>query len=67
MTSGNTSGAKALNPSWDPTNPGQPTTSSAVVDVNSKTGLGTLYGDEDPYYDELLRHQPHHHRRARPR
>ena len=51
VTSGNDSGAKALNPSWDPTNPGQPTTSSDIVDVNPKTGLGTLYSDEDPYYD----------------
>jgi phospholipase C len=51
VTSGNNSGAKALNPSWDPTNPGQATTSSAIVDVNSKTGLGTLYSDEDPFYD----------------
>jgi phospholipase C len=51
VTSGNNSGAKALNPSWDPTNPGQATTSSDIVDVNPKTGLGTLYSDEDPYYD----------------
>ena len=52
VTSGNTSGAEALNPSWDTTNPGQPATSSSIVDVNSSTGLGTLYGDEDPYYDD---------------
>jgi phospholipase C len=51
VTSGNTSGAKALNPAWDPTDPSQPTTSSSIVDVNSSTGLGVLYGDDDPYYD----------------
>jgi len=52
VTSGNTSGAKALNPAWDTTDPGAAATSSSVVDVNSSTGLGTLYGDEDPYYDD---------------
>ena len=52
VTSGNTSGAEALNPAWDATNAGQPTTSSSVIDVSSKSGLGTLYGDEDPYYDD---------------
>jgi phospholipase C len=51
VTSGNTSGAKALNPAWDPTNPSAPTTASNIVDVNSSTGLGVLYGDNDPYYD----------------
>jgi phospholipase C len=51
VTSGNTSGAKALNPAWDPTDPGAPATSSSIVDVNSSTGLGVLYGDNDPYYD----------------
>jgi len=51
VTSGNTSGAKALNPSWDPTDPNAPTTAANIVDVNSKTGLGVLYGDNDPYYD----------------
>ena len=51
VTSGNTSGAKALDPAWSAT-PGAPTTSSAVVDVNSSTGLGTMYGDIDPYYDQ---------------
>jgi phospholipase C len=51
VTAGNTAGAKALNPSWDPTDPGQETTSSAIVDVNKSTGLGVLYSDEDPYYD----------------
>jgi len=51
VSSGNTSGAEALNPSWDPTDPGKATTSSSIVDVNSSTGLGVLYGDNDPYYD----------------
>jgi phospholipase C len=52
VTSGNTSGAEALNPAWDTTGAGTPTTSSSVIDTNSKSGLGTLYGDEDPYYDD---------------
>jgi len=52
VTSGNTSGAEALNPAWDATDPGGVTTSSDVVDVNASTGLGTLYSDEDPYYDD---------------
>jgi phospholipase C len=52
VTSGNTSGAEALVPAWSPTGAGTATTSSSVVDVNSSTGLGTLYGDEDPYYDD---------------
>jgi len=52
VTSGNTGGAEALNPAWDATGAGQPTTSSDVVDVSSKSGLGTLYSDEDPYYDD---------------
>jgi phospholipase C len=52
VTSGNTSGAEALNPAWDTTGAGTPTTSSAVIDTSSKSGLGTLYGDEDPYYDD---------------
>jgi phospholipase C len=51
VTSGNTSGAKALDPAWSST-PGAPATSSSIVDVNSSTGLGTLYGDSDPYYDQ---------------
>jgi phospholipase C len=51
VTSGNTGGAKALNPSWDPTDPGGAATSSSIVDVNPSTGLGVLYGDNDPYYD----------------
>jgi phospholipase C len=51
VTSGNTGGAKALNPSWDPTDPGGTATSSSIVDVNPSTGLGVLYGDNDPYYD----------------
>ncbi|HEX4088238.1 MAG TPA: alkaline phosphatase family protein [Trebonia sp.] len=52
VTSGNTSGAEALNPAWDTTGAGQPTTSSSIIDVSSKSGLGTLYSDEDPYYDD---------------
>jgi phospholipase C len=52
VTAGNTSGAEALNPAWDATGAGQPTTSSNVIDVSSKSGLGTLYGDQDPYYDD---------------
>ena len=52
VTSGNTSGAEALNPAWDATGAGTPTTSSNVIDVSSKSGLGTLYGDQDPYYDD---------------
>jgi phospholipase C len=51
VTSGNTSGAKALNPTWDPTDPSAATTSSSIVDVNPTTGEGVLYGDNDPYYD----------------
>ena len=51
VTSGDTAGAKGLNPSWDPTDPGQPVADSDVSDVNSTTGLGTLYTDSDPYYD----------------
>jgi phospholipase C len=52
VTSGNTSGAEALNPAWDATGAGTPTTSSSVIDTSAKSGLGTLYGDEDPYYDD---------------
>jgi phospholipase C len=51
VAAGNTSGAKALNPAWDTTNPGGSATSSNVIAVNSSTGLGTMYGDIDPYYD----------------
>jgi len=51
VTSGTTAGAKALNPTWDPTDPSGPSTSTAVVDVNKSTGLGVLNGDNDPYYD----------------
>ena len=51
VTSGNTSGAEALDPSWSPT-PGAPSTSSSIIQVNSSTGLGTMYGDVDPYYDD---------------
>ena len=52
VTSGNTSGAEALNPAWDTTGAGAPTTSSSIIDTSAKSGLGTLYGDEDPYYDD---------------
>jgi phospholipase C len=52
VTSGNTSGAEALNPAWDTTGAGTPTTSSNIIDTSAKTGLGTLYGDQDPYYDD---------------
>ena len=52
VTSGNTSGAEALNPAWDTTGAGTPTTSSSIIDTSAKSGLGTLYGDEDPYYDD---------------
>jgi phospholipase C len=51
VISGNTSGAKALSPAWS-TTPGAPATSSAIVGVQPSTGLGTLYGDVDPYYDQ---------------
>ena len=51
VTSGDTAGAKALNPVWDTTDPSGTSTSASIVDVNSKTGLGVLYGDNDPYYD----------------
>ena len=52
VTSGNTSGAEALNPAWDTTGAGTPATSSSIIDVSAKSGLGTLYGDQDPYYDD---------------
>jgi phospholipase C len=52
VTSGNTSGAEALNPAWDTTGAGTPTTSSSIIDTSAKSGLGTLYGDQDPYYDD---------------
>ena len=52
VTSGNTGGAESLNPSWDTTGAGQPAPSSNIIDVNSTSGLGTLYGDQDPYYDD---------------
>jgi phospholipase C len=50
VTSGNTSGAKALDPEWSST-PGAPATSSSIVDVQSN-GLGTMYSDIDPYFDQ---------------
>ena len=52
VTSGDTSGAEALNPAWDTTGAGTPTTSSNIIDTSAKSGLGTLYGDQDPYYDD---------------
>ena len=52
VTSGNTSGAESLFPAWDTTGAGTPTTSSNIIAVSSKSGLGTLYGDQDPYYDD---------------
>ena len=51
VIAGDTSGAQALSPAWSAT-PGEVTTGSAVADPNPSTGLGTLYGDEDPYYDD---------------
>ena len=51
VVSGNTSGAQALSPAWS-TTPGAPTPSTDIASVNSSTGLGTLYTDEDPYYDD---------------
>jgi phospholipase C len=44
VTSGDTQGAKALDPVWS-TTPSKVSTSSAVVD-------GSMSGDVDPYYDE---------------
>jgi phospholipase C len=44
VTSGDTQGAEALTPAWS-ADPGQPTTSGAVVD-------GSMSGDVDPYYDQ---------------
>src|ERR1700685_2364947 len=54
VTSGNTSGAEGRNPTWDPTNPSAVVTStdSDIKGVNAKTGLGTMYTDEDPYFDD---------------
>jgi phospholipase C len=54
VTSGDTGGAEAFNPTWDPTNPSKnvTTTDSDIADVNSSTGLGVLYTDSDPYYDD---------------
>ncbi len=51
VIAGDTSGAEARSPAWS-TTPGQVTTSSNVIDTNPSTGLGTLYGDQDPYYDD---------------
>jgi phospholipase C len=54
VTSGDTAGAEAFNPTWDTTNPNAnvTTTDSDIKDVNSSTGLGVLYTDSDPYYDD---------------
>jgi phospholipase C len=51
VVSGNTSGAQALSPAWSST-PGEVTPSADIASINSSTGLGTLYTDEDPYYDD---------------
>jgi phospholipase C len=51
VISGNTSGGEAVDP-IDSATPGAPATSSAVVDVNKTTGLGTMNGDIDPYFDQ---------------
>jgi phospholipase C len=51
VVAGNTSGAEALSPAWS-TTPGAPATSANIANVNSSTGLGTLYSDQDPYYDD---------------
>jgi phospholipase C len=54
VTSGDTAGAKAFNPTWDPTDPSEnvTTTDSDIKAVNPSTGLGVLYTDQDPYYDD---------------
>ena len=54
VTSGDTAGAEAFNPTWDPTDPSEnvTTTDSDIKDVNPSTGLGVLYTDSDPYYDD---------------
>jgi phospholipase C len=54
VTSGDTAGAKAFNPTWDPTDPSEnvTTTDSDIKAVNSSTGTGVLYTDQDPYYDD---------------
>ena len=50
VTSGDTSGAKALNPTWyRPTPARRPRRAPSSADVD---GLGTLNGDKDPYYDD---------------
>jgi phospholipase C len=51
VTAGYTGGAKAVDP-IDSATPGAASTSSNVVDVNSSTGLGTMFGDIDPYFDQ---------------
>ena len=54
VTSGDTAGAKAFNPTWDTTDPNAnvTTTDSDIADVNSATGTGVLFTDSDPYYDD---------------
>jgi phospholipase C len=52
VTSGNTSGAEALSPAWSTTPGAQVTPAADIANVNPSTGLGTLYTDEDPYYDD---------------
>ncbi len=53
VTSGLYTGAEAVNPIDDTSGtPGAPVSSSSVSDVNSSTGLGTLNGDIDPYFDD---------------
>ncbi len=47
VTAGNTASAKALNPSWAPTDPGGAATLSGVVDVNRTTGPRRAYSDND--------------------
>jgi phospholipase C len=51
VVSGNTSGAEDLLPAWS-TTPGEVTPSADIASINPSTGLGTLYTDQDPYYDD---------------
>ena len=54
VTSGDTAGAEAFNPTWDTTDPNAnvTTTDSDIKDVNPSTGLGVLFTDSDPYFDD---------------
>ena len=54
VTSGDTAGAEAFNPTWDTTNANAnvTTTDSDIKAVNPSTGLGTLFTDSDPYFDD---------------